>query len=74
MEITSDEHKNVLAVPIVALRALPGGRYEVVVVDGATRRHVPVETGLFDETNGVVEVSGAGLTEGAHVEVPGAGS
>ncbi|GAA4504496.1 peptidoglycan-binding protein [Actinoallomurus oryzae] len=74
VQITSDEHKNVLAVPIVALRALPGGRYEVVVVDGATRRHVPVETGLFDETNGVAEVSGAGLTEGAHVEVPGAGS
>jgi len=29
-----------------------------------------VRTGLFDETAGLVEVQGAGLTEGATVQVP----
>lgn len=72
--ITSAAHKNVLAVPIVALLARPGGTYEVVVVDGTTRRHVAVQTGLFDETTGLAEVSGGGLTEGQRVEVPSAGS
>lgn len=70
VEITTAEHKNVLTVPVVALHAVPGGMYEVVVVDGVARRHVRVRTGLFDETAGVVEVSGQGLSEGARVEVP----
>jgi peptidoglycan hydrolase-like protein with peptidoglycan-binding domain len=68
--VTQQMHRGVLAVPIVALHALPGARYEVVVVNAGGRRRVPVETGLFDETNGVAEVSGAGLAEGDHVEVP----
>jgi peptidoglycan hydrolase-like protein with peptidoglycan-binding domain len=60
----------VLAVPITALRAVPGGTYEVVVTSGGTTRHVPVETGLFDETTGMAEVEGPGLAEGQKVEVP----
>jgi HlyD family secretion protein len=72
--ITSAERKNVLAVPTVALFALPGGTYEVIVVAGAERRHVAVETGLFDETTGLVEVSGTGLSEGQRVEVPNGSS
>jgi len=63
-------HPGVLAVPITALRAVPGGRYEVVVTSGGTSRHVPVETGLFDETTGMAEVAGPGLAEGQKVEVP----
>lgn len=68
--ITVEAHRNVLAVPITALNAVPGGRYEVVVVDGGTTRRVPVRTGLFDETAGLVEVSGPGLSEGQQVRVP----
>jgi peptidoglycan hydrolase-like protein with peptidoglycan-binding domain len=71
--ITSELHRHVLAVPILALLARPGGTYEVVVTGGsggANRRRVPVQPGLFDETAGVVEVEGPGLAEGQRVEVP----
>jgi len=72
--ITSAEDRHVLAVPITALLALPGGRDAVVVLGGGAGgtpgRTVPVRTGLFDETAGVVEVSGPGLAAGQYVEVP----
>ena len=72
--ITSAEDRHVLAVPIPALLALPGGRDAVVVLGGGAGgtpgRAVPVRTGLFDETAGVVEVSGPGLAAGQYVEVP----
>ncbi|MFJ8582291.1 peptidoglycan-binding protein [Micromonospora sp. NPDC093277] len=68
--ITADLHKAVLAVPIVALRALPNGQYEVVVVDSGGSRHVPVTVGLFDDIARQAEVSGPGLSEGLQVEVP----
>jgi peptidoglycan hydrolase-like protein with peptidoglycan-binding domain len=73
ISITSELHRDVLAVPILALLARPGGAYEVVVDPadgGGVRRHVPVQPGLFDETAGIVEVSGSGLAEGQRVEVP----
>jgi peptidoglycan hydrolase-like protein with peptidoglycan-binding domain len=72
--LNSAEDRGVLAVPITALLAQPGGRFAVVVVttaDGRTRRRtVPVRLGLFDEIAGVVEVSGPGLAAGQHVAVP----
>ena len=72
--ITSAEDRGVLAVPITALLAQPGGRFAVVVVSSsagrAVRRTVPVQAGLFDEIAGVVEVSGPGLAAGQYVEVP----
>jgi hypothetical protein len=68
--LTAEKHKAALAVPITALRALAGGRYELIMRDGATTRHVPVDTGLFDEVTGLVEVAGTGLSEGQRVEVP----
>jgi HlyD family secretion protein len=72
--ITTAVHRQVLAVPIVALLARPGGTYDVVVVSGGVRRHVAVQAGLFDETAGLVEVDGPGLAEGQKVEVPDAGA
>ncbi|HEX6471984.1 MAG TPA: peptidoglycan-binding domain-containing protein [Streptosporangiaceae bacterium] len=69
--ITSELHRHVLAVPILALLARPGGAYEVVVVGaGGVRQRVPVRPGLFDETGGLVEVDGQGLAAGQRVEVP----
>jgi peptidoglycan hydrolase-like protein with peptidoglycan-binding domain len=68
--ITTQTRKRVLAVPTTALRSLPRGRYEVIVVEGAGERHVPVQVGLFDEFAGLAEVTGRGLSEGQKVEVP----
>ncbi|MEV7890681.1 hypothetical protein ACWD3I_22680 [Streptomyces sp. NPDC002817] len=58
----SETHTGVLAVPITALLGLRGGGYGLQLTDG---RFVAVETGLF--SRGMVEVSGAGITEGVRV-------
>src|SRR5512133_22989 len=68
--ITTQAHPGVLAVPINALLAQPGGGYAVELVNGAAGRRVAVRTGLFDQTTGLVEVQGAGLAAGMKVEVP----
>jgi hypothetical protein len=60
----------VLTVPVTALLAQASGGYEVEVVDpGNTRRYVPVTVGIFDDANGLVQVTGA-LTPGQRVVVP----
>jgi peptidoglycan hydrolase-like protein with peptidoglycan-binding domain len=63
-------HADVLTVPIAALNSVSDGKYEVIVVDGAGTRRLPVQTGLFDDLAGTAEVSGDGLTEGLKVQVP----
>ncbi|GAA2112100.1 peptidoglycan-binding protein [Actinomadura alba] len=68
VHLTANRKPNVLAVPIGALVAQPGGGYGVQVVSGGNVRTVRVETGLF--TEGQVEISGAGLSEGMKVGVP----
>lgn len=67
--ITEKEDKNVLAVPVTALLAQPGGRYAVRTAGAPLRRLIPVTVGLYDDETGLVEVSGAGLTAGLQVQV-----
>jgi hypothetical protein len=67
--ITVAAHANVLTVPITALNAIPGW-YEVIVMGQGTTRRIAVDTGLFDEFAGLVEVRGPGMAEGQLVRVP----
>lgn len=69
--ITTDTVKNALVVPVNALLAQPGGRYavDVVAADG-THKLVPVGLGMFDDADGLVQVTGTGLVAGDRVVVP----
>jgi multidrug efflux pump subunit AcrA (membrane-fusion protein) len=61
----------VLAVPVTALVAQsPGGYVVEVAGPGNTRRWVPVTPGIYDGTDGLVQVTGA-LTPGQRVVVAG---
>lgn len=66
--VTEQHADNVLAVPVTALLATPGGGYAVQVA-GPHGRLIPVTTGLFDDASGMVAVTGAGLAPGLPVEV-----
>ncbi len=70
VEITTERVENVLAVPIDALLALAGGGYAVEVAEGGVHRLEAVTVGLFDDAEGVVQVSGQGLSAGQRVVVP----
>jgi peptidoglycan hydrolase-like protein with peptidoglycan-binding domain len=63
-----ETRRGVLTVPVEALTVVAGGAYAVVVVNSEGRHPVEVDPGLF--TTSRVEISGAGLVEGMHVEVP----
>jgi multidrug efflux pump subunit AcrA (membrane-fusion protein) len=63
-------HEQVLAVPVTALIALPGGGLGVEKQGaGGDIVQTPVETGAF--VQGFVEITGGDLAEGDHVVVPG---
>ncbi len=70
VEITTESAQNVLAVPVDALLALAGGGYAVEVAEGRVHRLVAVTVGLFDDAEGLVQVSGQGLSAGQRVVVP----
>ena len=74
--ITTESVSNVLAVPVGALLAQAkgegeaGGGYAVEVIGaGGARRLVAVKVGIFDDSSGMVQVTGA-LTPGERVVVP----
>jgi peptidoglycan hydrolase-like protein with peptidoglycan-binding domain len=69
--ITTATVQDALVVPVSALLALAGGGYAVEVA-GSGGRHelVPVTTGLFDDADGLVQVTGTGLSAGQPVVVP----
>ena len=69
--ITTASVRSALVVPN-ALLALAGGGYAVELAEaGGTHRLVGVEVGLFDDAEGLVQVTGAGLAAGQRVVVPG---
>jgi hypothetical protein len=70
VEITTESVKDVLAVPVDALLALAGGGYAVEVSESRVHRLVAVSVGLFDDAEGIVQVSGQGLSAGRRVVVP----
>jgi peptidoglycan hydrolase-like protein with peptidoglycan-binding domain len=71
VSITTATVVRALVVPVNALLALSGGGYAVeeVAADG-THRLVPVELGLFDDADGLVQVTGSGLAAGQRIVVP----
>jgi Putative peptidoglycan binding domain len=68
VDFVSDERKDVLAVPVAALLALPQGGFGLEIVETDASRIVPVKTGVF--AGGRVEVTGEGIAEGMRVGVP----
>jgi hypothetical protein len=68
VDFASERRSNVLAVPVSALFALAHGGYAVEVVTGSKTEYRTVKLGVFG--NGMVEVSGAGITAGTVVGVP----
>ena len=69
--VTTSVARNALVVPVTALQAQSSGGYAVDVVSGTRHHLVPVTPGLFDSTNGLVQVTGPGLAAGQRVVVPG---
>ena len=69
--ITTGSVTNALVVPVDALLAQTDGGYavEVVGTDGI-HRTVPVSLGLFDDADGLVQVTGTSLAVGQQVVVP----
>jgi peptidoglycan hydrolase-like protein with peptidoglycan-binding domain len=71
VSITTGRVANALSVPVTALLAQAGGDYAVEIVDaGGEGRLVAVHLGSFDQANGLVQVSGSGLSAGQRVVVP----
>jgi peptidoglycan hydrolase-like protein with peptidoglycan-binding domain len=68
VDLTAETHSGVLAVPINALVARPGGGYAVMEVTATGTRDLPVKTGMFSDS--YVEVSGTGIVAGLAVGVP----
>jgi hypothetical protein len=70
VNITTASADNVLVVQVGALLARAQGGYAVEVVGpGNSRRPVPVTPGIFDDADGLVQVTGA-LIPGERVVVP----
>lgn len=69
--ITTANVPNALVLPVTALLAQSGGRYAVEVVGAGGVHHlVPVSLGLFDDADGLVQVTGSGLAAGQNVVLP----
>ncbi len=70
VSITTGSAPAALAVPVDALLALAGGGYALEVVAGDVHHLEAVALGLFDDAEGLVQVSGQAVSAGQHVVVP----
>jgi hypothetical protein len=70
VNITTATVRDALVVPIDALLAQPAGYAVEVAGTNGARHAVPVSLGLFDDTDGLVQVTGTGLSAGQQVVVP----
>jgi hypothetical protein len=69
--ITTARVAGALIVPVTSLLAQSGGGYAVEVVGAAGINHlVAVALGLFDDADGLVQVTGSGLAAGQNIVVP----
>jgi hypothetical protein len=71
--ITTGSVQDALVVPVTALLARSSGGYSVEVAGagvGTGNRLVSVSLGLFDDADGLVQVTGPGLAAGQEVVVP----
>jgi hypothetical protein len=69
--ITNASVNNALVVPVDALLALANGGYALEEIEsGGTHQLVPVTLGLFDDADGLVQVSGSGIAAGQKIVVP----
>jgi len=69
--ITTASVAGALIVPVTSLLAQSGGGYAVEVVGAAGSNHlVAVSLGLFDDADGLVQVTGPGLAAGQNIVVP----
>lgn len=72
VQITTATVPDAVVVPVTALLSLSGGGYAVEVVEpGGARRLVGVGLGLFDDADGLVQVTGTSLRAGQKVVVAG---
>ncbi|HUB76385.1 MAG TPA: hypothetical protein VL977_04975 [Solirubrobacteraceae bacterium] len=72
VSITTGRVSDALVIPVDALLSLESGGYAVEEVTARGVHHlVAVNPGLFDDADGLVAVSGAGLAAGQRVVVPG---
>lgn len=73
VSITTSTVSEALVVPVTALVSLSSGGYAVEVVGLRGIHHlVSVTLGIFDDADGLVQVSGPGLVAGQRVVVPSA--
>jgi hypothetical protein len=71
VSITTGSVASALVVPVDALLALASGGYAVEVVSSSGAHHlVAVGLGLFDDADGLVQVTGPGLAAGQRVVIP----
>jgi hypothetical protein len=71
VQIATARLRHALVVPVDAVLALAGGGYAIEAVGAGGVHHlVPVRLGLFDDADGLVAVSGRGVSVGQRIVVP----
>ncbi len=70
VSITTGSVNDALVVPVNALLALASGGYAVEVSSAGGHHLVGVQLGLFDDADGLVQITGSSLRPGARVVVP----